>query len=536
MNDKTESQEQIFAFLVEPAAHGCRMARGQAVRRIDTHAASVFLAGNRALKVKRAVRFPFLDYSTLAKRKEACEAELAVNAPYAPEIYHGVVAITREADGRLAIAGKGRPVEWAVEMQRFDETRTLDHLAGEIDETLADALGTAVAAAHEKAPIVEAASWIAALGAYLDQNLEAFRKVPELFEPEAVGTLDLCSRQAYGRVEALLAHRGRLGRVRRGHGDLHLGNIALIDGRPVLFDAIEFDPLVAAGDVLYDLAFLLMDLCERGRPEAANIVLNRYLTETRTEDLDGLAALPLFLSLRAAIRAKVTAARIERADAHERAEIERSARAYFAFAQRAITPSESEFVAVGGLSGTGKTRLARALAPCIAPMPGAVIVRSDVERKLLFGIAETDKLPEAAYAPEVSKRVYAALSEKAHRILAAKHSAIVDAVFAQPQERGALAEAAKAINVRLLGLFLTASPEIRLARVGTRLHDASDAEDAVARAQERYDLGPINWTQIDASGTVEETLVRAQAVLDEHTSHRPLENGVSRKRNSHMVT
>jgi uncharacterized protein len=525
MNDKTESQEQIFAFLVEPATHGCRKARGQTVQRIDTHAASVFLAGNRALKVKRAVRFPFLDYSTLAKRKEACEAELAVNAPYAPEIYRGVVAITREADGRLAIAGNGRPVEWAVEMQRFDETRTLDHLAGEIDETLADALGTAVAAAHKKAPVVEAASWIAALGAYLDQNLEAFRKMPELFEREAVATLDLCSRQAYGRIEPLLAHRGRLGRVRRGHGDLHLGNIALIDGRPVLFDAIEFDPLIAAGDVLYDLAFLLMDLCERGRPGAANIVLNRYLAETRrAEDLDGLAALPLFLSLRAAIRAKVTAARIERADAHERAEIERSARAYFAFAQRAITPSEPKFVAVGGLSGTGKTRLARALAPCIAPMPGAVIVRSDVERKGLFGIAETDKLPEAAYAPEVSKRVYAALSEKARRILAAKHSAIVDAVFAQPRERGALAEAAKAINVRLVGLFLTASAEIRLARVGTRLHDASDAEDAVARAQERYDLGPIDWTQIDASGTVEETLVRAQAALDQHTSHRASSN------------
>jgi hypothetical protein len=320
----------------------------------------------------------------------------------------------------------------------------------------------------------------------------------------------------------LLAHRGRLGRVRRGHGDLHLGNIALIDGRPVLFDAIEFDPLIAAGDVLYDLAFLLMDLCERGRPEAANIVLNRYLAETRRgEDLDGLAALPLFLSLRAAIRAKVTAARIERADALERAEIERSARAYFAFAQRAIAPSEAKFVAVGGLSGTGKTRLARALAPGIAPMLGAVIVRSDVERKGLFGIAEADKLPEAAYAPEVSKRVYAALSEKVHRILAAKHSAIVDAVFAQPQERGALAEVAKAVNVRLLGLFLTAGLELRLARVGTRLNDASDAEDVVARAQERYDLGPIDWTRIDASGTVEETLVRAQAVLDQHTSRRP---------------
>jgi uncharacterized protein len=331
-----------------------------------------------------------------------------------------------------------------------------------------------------------------------------------------VGTLDRRLRLAYGRIKPLLVERGEIGRVRRGHGDLHLGNIALIDGRPVLFDAIEFDPLIAAGDVLYDLAFLLMDLCERGRPKAANIVLNRYLVETRrAEDLDGLAALPLFLSLRAAIRAKVTAARMERVDTDEQAAIVRSARAYFAFAQRAITPSEPKFVVIGGLAGTGKTRLSRALAPSIAPMPGAVIIRSDVERKALFGIAETEKLPEAAYAPEVSAHVYVALNDKAHRILTARHSAIVDAVFAQPQERDALAELAKTTNVRLQGLFLTAGLETRLARVSTRSSDASDADEAVARAQERYDLGPIEWTPIDASGTVEETLARARAALNE---------------------
>jgi predicted kinase len=328
--------------------------------------------------------------------------------------------------------------------------------------------------------------------------------------------LDRRLRQAYRRIKPLLAERGRLGRVRRGHGDLHLGNIALIDGRPVLFDAIEFDPLIAAGDVLYDLAFLLMDLCERGRPQAANIVFNRYLAETRrAEDLDGLAALPLFLSLRAAIRAKVTAARIERADANEQASIARSARAYFAFAQRAITPSEPKFVAVGGLSGTGKTRLARALAPSIAPMPGAVIVRSDVERKVLFGIAETEKLPEAAYAPGVSVRVYAVLSDKAHRILTAKHSAIIDAVFAQPQERGALAEVAKSMNVELKGLFLTAGLDTRLARIDGRSSDASDADATVVRAQENYNIDELDWTPIDSSGAVLETLRRAQAALDQ---------------------
>src|ERR1700677_4016901 len=165
MSDETDRQEEVFAFLADPKTHG-----GRAVKRIDTHAASVFLAGDRTLKVKRAVRFPFLDYSTLGKRKAACEAELTVNAPYAPEIYRGVVAITREPGGKLAIGGSGAPVDWAVDMHRFDETRPLDHIAGEIDEPLADALGRVVAAAHAKARRIDAQAWIDALGSYIDEH------------------------------------------------------------------------------------------------------------------------------------------------------------------------------------------------------------------------------------------------------------------------------------------------------------------------------------------------------------------------------
>ena len=145
-----ESQEAVFALLADPATHGGTTAGGAPVRRIDTHAASVFLAGDRAFKVKRAVRFPFLDYSTLDLRKRACEAELETNKPFAPDIYRRVVPVTREADGRLALDGAGTAVEWAVEMRRFDENATLDHLADarKIDAALADALGRAVAAAH----------------------------------------------------------------------------------------------------------------------------------------------------------------------------------------------------------------------------------------------------------------------------------------------------------------------------------------------------------------------------------------------------
>ena len=204
---------------------------------------------------------------------------------------------------------------------------------------------------------------------------------------------------------------------------------------------------------------------------------------------------------------------MERTKAPEQASVARAARAYFDFARQAITPPAAKFVAVGGLSGTGKTKLARALAPELKPMPGAVIVRSDVERKALFGVGETEKLPADGYADEVTVRVYATLADKARRILAAGHSVIVDAVFAQPQERAALAEAAKSASFRLHGLFLTADLATRLARVGTRAHDASDADTRVAQAQERYELGQLDWTAVDASGTPENTLARAKAAL-----------------------
>ena len=274
MNHVIESQEPVFALLADPATHD-----GRPVKRVDTHAAVLFLGDDRVLKVKRAVRFPFLDFSTLDKRKAACESELAVNRAYAPDIYRRVVPITRAADGRLALDGDGTPVEWAVEMRRFDETLALDHLAdaGRIDAKLADALGRTVAVAHAGAPAVEAAPWIAALSAYIDEHATAFGETPDLFPATDVAALARAGRTAYQRIHPLLVERGQHGLVRRIHGDLHLGNIVLIDGRPVLFDAIEFSALIASGDVLYDLAFLLMDLVERGLGTPANIVFNRYL-------------------------------------------------------------------------------------------------------------------------------------------------------------------------------------------------------------------------------------------------------------------
>ncbi len=392
-------QAAVFAFLGDPKTHG-----GASIRRADTHAASVFLAGDRAIKVKRAVRYPFLDYSTLDKREAACRAELEVNRNFAPQLYRRVVPITRAADGSLALGGAGQAVEWAVEMTRFDEDKTLDHLAdrGELHDTLAGKLAAAVAVMHERAQPIDAAAWIAALPGFVTENTAELGKHGDLFASRSLVELERRSLAAIARLRPLLFARGAQNLIRRGHGDLHLGNIALIDGEPVAFDALEFDPIIAAGDLLYDLAFLLMDLVERGLPSAANRVLNDYFSAARRiEDCDGIAALPFFMSLRAAIRAKVTAARLNFAAAKDKAEIARSAKRYFELALSLLAPAQPMVVCTGGLSGTGKSVLARALAPQIAPVPGALVFRSDVERKAYCGVAESERLPPQAYSAEM---------------------------------------------------------------------------------------------------------------------------------------
>jgi predicted kinase len=290
----------------------------------------------------------------------------------------------------------------------------------------------------------------------------------------------------------LVARRVAAGAIRRCHGDLHLRNIVLLDGKPVPFDAIEFSERIANIDVLYDLSFALMDLCERKLCPLANRLLNEWLWRIaelpEASHEEALALLPMFLSRRAAIRAFVDAQAASVSDGDTS-----RARDYQRIALSFLQPAPPRLMAVGGLSGSGKTTTALRLAPAIGRTPGAVVVRSDVERKRLAGVALEERMPAGSYTADASARTYAAMFKRAERVLRAGHSVVLDAVFARPEERDAAESLARKVGMPFEGLWLDVPKDVAQARVAARKGDASDATPAIVERQFGYELGEIRW-------------------------------------------
>jgi uncharacterized protein len=512
-----DEQREVIAFLRDPGSYP---PGAGPVEIIETHASLVFLAGSYAYKLKRAVKYPYLDFSTAALRQAACTAELRLNRRTAPQLYLEVRAISRRADGRLQWGRPGgkrtEPVDFVVVMRRFDQHELLDNVAarGGLSAPLLYALCAHIAAFHAAAERCPAGG-AAAMAAIADTAIAELRERRSAgFAAAQLDRVAAGVAAEFGRVGSLLDARRAAGKVRRAHGDLHLRNICLLDGKPVLFDGIEFSEELACIDVLYDLAFLLMDLNHRGFGGFANLVVNRYLDLTGEDD--GLAALPLFVALRAAIRAHITATMAEHgwggADpATEFAE----ARRYLAAAEAALTRSMAppRLVAIGGLSGSGKSTLAARLAPELGRLPGARILRSDVLRKLRFGSEPETPLPAQAYTADVTELVYDDLRERAALALRAGHAAIIDAVALRPDERRAFAAVAAASGVPFTGLWLEAPEAAMAARLAARSGDASDASHAVLTRQLAIDPGPIDWHRLDAAGDPDALLAAARRAL-----------------------
>jgi len=506
-------QEAVIAFLGDPASYTCNVDR---VERIDTHAAFVFLAGDRALKIKRAIKLPYLDFSTLEKRRRVCEREVDINSRTAPELYLGVVPIVRDPDGRLALGGEGDVVEWAVDMKRFGQECLLDQMAakGELDLALIASLAEHIAAFHAAAEPNLEADGVRVIANVVGDTVSTFEAAGDVLPGDAVQRYAEAIHGALAGQSELLRQRAKRGYVRLCHGDLHLRNIVLLQGEPTLFDAIEFDDNMATIDVLYDLAFLLMDLWHRGLKPHANLLNNLYLARAgEAQDLAGLAALPLFLSCRAAVRAMVGLHFLPNVPASDRTETIQRIQSYFELAGQLLRPEPPRLVAVGGLSGTGKSTLGIGLAPHLGAVPGALHLRSDVERKRLFRVKLTDRLGQDAYRPAVNARVYHELNRRAKAALEAGQSVLVDAVFLRAEERASLQAVADELGVPFSGIWLSAPEEVLLERVAGREGDASDATPAVVKMQLGLPTGPISWAPVEAGGPPDAVIGRSLAVL-----------------------
>jgi aminoglycoside phosphotransferase family enzyme len=428
-----ETQDAVIGFLSDPALYG--LGEGE-VEQIETHCSIVFLAADRAYKLKRAIRYASLDYTTCALRRAACEAELVLNRRTAPALYLGVRAINRDSRGALAFDGPGDALDHVVVMRRFAQADLFDHMAetGRLTPELMRALGEAVARLHMVAETMPAHGGSEAIRRVIADNDRELALVAASLDGAAIGTLSGRTRAALDAVAALLDQRRARGRVRRCHGDLRLANICLCSGRPTLFDCIEFSDEIGCIDVLYDLAFLLMNLQLLDRGDLGNAVFNAYLD--LVPETEGLRALPLFLALRAATRSYALAGSARRrSDPSQAAPLMALARRHIGAGIDFLAPQRPQLILLGGDGGCERAELAGMLATLIPPMPGARVLRL------------------ACYGEPVW--------HEAAGVLTAGCSVLIEGDFTQAREESAAAELASRLAVRLLGVWLGPLPANR---------------------------------------------------------------------------
>lgn len=467
------------------------------VEHIETHISHIFLTGDFAYKVKKTICLPFLDFSTLKKREQACLTELKLNKRFAPEIYLDVVPVYC-AQGRASFQPMGPPVEYAVKMKQFDNSTLLSTVLkeGRFTRELAVDLAGSIATFHHSAAQAPGYWSEATIRKLTSDNISVCLKHNEIFPEGQLAELQRLLNLSIASHSDLIARRQH-DSVKELHGDLHLRNVFIHDGKPTLFDGIEFNKLYSCCDVWADIAFLIMDLLSKDRSDLGFAVINRYLE--LTDDFEGVKLLPLYLSYRAAVRAKVACIRLSEAPPpEEQATLRRSAARYIKFALEAVSLTEPYLIAIGGLSGSGKTTLARSLAEDI----GAIHIRSDVVRKHLLGLAPEEPAPPEGYSKEVSTSTYHGLLERTSASLQAGYPTIVDAVFARSDDRQALKEYAKLTGIALNCFWCEVDAATAKERITDRAGDASDATVAVYNRQQADVDKPIDWQTLDTEKDV----------------------------------
>lgn len=486
-----EHHQQLVQALLDPARYPHPV---ETVTKIETHISTVLLAGDFVYKLKKPVNFGFLDFTALSQRGFFCAEELRLNRRLAPRLYLEVVTFTGTPD-HPQFNGTGEPLEYAVRMRRFDQAQILDQRlkAQSLPLEWMDQLAAQLVPFHQQAAVAALDSPLGepeAVFAPMQQNFDQLRQW--LKEPALLAELDALERWTQTRYQALkplLAERKQRGFVRECHGDLHLGNLAWVDEAVLAFDGIEFNEAFRWIDVSNEVAFLLMDLEDRGAFAHARRFLNAWL-----EYSGDYAALPLlrfYQVYRAMVRAKVAAIRLTQdgLSAAEQAEITAHYQSYIHLAQRFTQPSPAALVITHGFSGSGKTTQTQTLVEAL----GMVRIRSDVERKRLADLAPTQRasadFAQGLYSPEQSAKTYARLAELAETALQAGYPTLVDATFLQAAPRRHFIALAQQCAVPVEILDFVVAPEVLKQRVAARSlanQDASDADVAVLLQQMQH--------------------------------------------------
>ena len=447
---------------------------------VETHISCLLLTGQYVYKFKKPVNLGFLDFSTLEKRKHYCAEELRLNCRLAPELYLEVVAITGD-ERSPQINGDGPVIEYAVKMVQFDRSRELDKLIlrGKVTGAIIDKLAATVASFHGQARVAAHDSLFGTLEHILQpvaDNLEQIKKMLAQDGQYSVRMLAIeeWTENTFEKLKSHFAKRKTKGFIRECHGDMHLGNMVLIENEPVLFDCIEFSESLRWIDVMSDVAFLVMDLQYHNRPDLAHRFLNAWLQETG--DYEGLRGLRFFQVYRALVRAKVACIRMgqEQDNAQEKTEYHRHIDTAAAFMQ----PRQPVLFVTHGLSGSDKTTITQSLLERL----GAVRLRSDLERKRLHYLPPTAKTGSAIaadlYSPASTDQTYARLQKLAALVLESGYPVIVDATFLQASRRSDFRQLAQTCKVPFVILDCQASEVVLKDRIQQRLQSGADASEA----------------------------------------------------------
>jgi hypothetical protein len=450
----------------------------------ETHISWVLLTGHDAYKIKKAVDLGFLDFSTLELRRLYCNEELRLNRRLAPELYLDVVAIGGTPE--QPVLDKGPAIDYAVHMRRFAQTNLMDRMLthGRITPDHIDKLAAVIADFHNALPSAAADSPFCATSSIQIAAMQNFEQLPQLLSaPKDLAMLEAVhqtSELEFSACEPLFRLRAAAGYVRECHGDLHLGNIVVLDDMPIPFDCIEFSAALRWIDVISEISFTVMDLLQRGRPQLGWRLLNAYLENTG--DYSGVGVLRFYLAYRAMVRAKIAAIRArQRGAAKARHEL-KSCRSYLGLAHECLTRRRPALIITHGLPGCGKSTFAQ----LALERMGAIRIRSDVERKRLFGLAaladSKAQIDADIYSEDATRRTYARLKELARGLIAAGFPVIVDAAFLLHAER----EGFRALAQEMAAPFVIASVQAdaavlaeRLAQRSSRGNDASEAGIAV---------------------------------------------------------